>query len=150
MNMLPMQQTPREVEGFSPWKMALTCFNNLRICFAGVRFFPLSHLRYLFRYCILCAKKQTRNGFSLECRHMCNHVNTPVPGIDMTPKVLNWPKVGVQHARNVLLEPERASSGGEVRKFYQPIKQCLGDSWPQEKIMAGVLRHKNGRSTKSQ
>lgn len=58
MNMLPMQQTPREVEGFSPWKMALTCFNNLRICFAGVRFFPLSHLRYLFRYCILCAKNR--------------------------------------------------------------------------------------------
>lgn len=74
MNMLPMQQTPREVEGFSPWKMVLTCFNNLRICFAGVRFFPLSHLRYLFRY-IVC-KKHTRNWFSLECRHMCNHVNT--------------------------------------------------------------------------
>lgn len=66
----------------------------------------------------------------------------------MTPKVLNWPKVGVQHARNVLLEPERASSSGEVRKFYQPIKQCLSDSWPQEKIMAGVLRHKNGSINK--
>lgn len=65
---------PERGWGFFTMENGFNMFQQSSNLFRRGEILPLSHLRYLFRYIVW--KKKTRNGFSLECRHMCNHVNT--------------------------------------------------------------------------